>query len=62
MSVKNNPFILEPGTKRPHSFAQNVRNNEAVAKKAGRTMSSKTKHLRKYSKASISVDNKNTDQ
>lgn len=34
-------------TKRVHEFATNVMNNEAVAKKSGRTMSTKTRHRRK---------------
>ena len=59
MSVKNNPFIVEPATKRPHSFAQNVCDNVAVAKKAGRTMSSKTKHLQQRCKPPADGDNKN---
>ena len=45
MRVKNNPFDKEVSTKRKHEFSSNVRENVAVSKKAGRTMTSKTKHL-----------------
>ena len=46
MIKKKNPFNqTEVQKKRPHMFSQNVRANERVSKKAGRTMSSKTKHL-----------------
>ena len=41
---KNNPFVLKAGkAKRLHRFAHNVRQNECVAKKAGRTMHTKTR-------------------
>ena len=44
--MKKNPFIqTDPSVKRAHSFSLNVSNNEAVSKKAGRTMTSKTKIL-----------------
>ena len=47
MVVKNNPFDnLQVQTRRAHKFALNVERNEAVAKKAGRSMASKTKHHR----------------
>ena len=40
--VRSNPFSKSFGkTKRLHQFAENVRRNEPVAKKAGRTMTSK---------------------
>lgn len=46
MRVKNNPFEFNiVNTKRVHKFSENVRKNEAVPKKAGRSMSSRTKHL-----------------
>ena len=42
--VRNNPFALKVGqTKRKHKFAENVRRNEPVAKKAGRTMATRTR-------------------
>ena len=42
--LKKNPFELKAGKgKRTHTFAQNVRNNETVAKKAGRTMGTRTR-------------------
>ena len=42
---KNNPFMNNDAqTKRLHHFSKNVEKNEAMAKKAGRTMASKTKH------------------
>ena len=45
-SVKKNPFTgLNPTRKRGQEFAQNVVDNVAVPKKAGRTMASKTKFL-----------------
>ena len=47
MNVKNNPFEVEVSKKRLHKFSLNVENNEAISKKAGRTMCSKTKHLTK---------------
>ena len=47
MQVKKNPFNVEPSKNRPHKFSQNVKKGEAVSKKAGRSMSSKTKHLSK---------------
>ena len=51
--AKNNPFInVEAQTKRDHHFSQNVENNEAVAKKSGRTMASKKKHHTKSGKYS----------
>lgn len=51
MSVKKNPFSKgEPQTKRPHNFAVNVSKNQAVSKKAGRTMASKTKFLAKQNR------------
>ena len=51
--TKNNPFInMEAQTKRDHHFAKNVENNEAVAKKSGRTMASKTRHHTKSGKYS----------
>lgn len=41
---KSNPFLLKPGrAKRLHQFAHNVRQNEQVSKKAGRTMSTRTR-------------------
>ena len=45
MTARKNPlndFVVS--RKRVHHFAENTRNNEAVAKKASRTMSSRTKH------------------
>ena len=46
MAVKKNPFLKgEPQKKRHHDFSLNVLKNEAVSKKAGRTMASKTKFL-----------------
>ncbi|XP_057311257.1 uncharacterized protein LOC130649070 [Hydractinia symbiolongicarpus] len=45
MTKRKNPFNVEPSLKRGHSFTKNVSNNEPVAKKAGRTMGSKTKFL-----------------
>ena len=53
MNVKNNPFDKEVSKKRMHKFSLNVASNEAVSKKAGRTMVSKTKHLCKKSKQEI---------
>ena len=45
-SVKKNPFVgLKPQRKREHDFSKNVSDNVPVSKKAGRTMSSKTKFL-----------------
>jgi hypothetical protein len=42
--VRNNPFEKQAGrAKRAHNFAQNVRQNEPVAKKAGRHMATKTR-------------------
>ena len=41
---KNNPFSLKPSRgKRLHQFAHNVRQNQPVSKKAGRTMATKTR-------------------
>ena len=46
MMKHKNPFTEKtPSLKRTHSFSKNVENNEAVSKKAGRTMASKTKFL-----------------
>lgn len=43
-TVRNNPFTLVAGKpKRSHKFAENVRRNEPVAKKAGRSMATKTR-------------------
>ncbi len=43
-NCKNNPFQKEAGKpKRLHQFAENVRRNEPVAKKSGRTMATKTR-------------------
>lgn len=43
-SVRNNPFTLVAGKpRRSHKFADNVRRNETVAKKAGRSMATKTR-------------------
>ena len=43
-TVRNNPFEKQAGrAKRAHKFAENVRQNEPVAKKAGRNMASKTR-------------------
>ena len=53
MVVKNNPFVKVSSTKRLHKFSANVLNNEAVSKKAGRTMTSKTKHLSKIETSSL---------
>ena len=51
MTKRKNPFDrTEASVKRAHSFSKNVRNNEAVSKKAGRTMASKTKFLRQHAK------------
>ena len=47
MKVKCNPFDKNVSTKRLHKFSSNVVNNEAAAKKAGRSMASKTKHISK---------------
>ena len=38
MKVKCNPFDKNVSTKRLHKFSSNVVNNEAVAKKAGRSI------------------------
>ena len=41
---KNNPFQPKAGNpKRAHKFAENVRKNQPVSKKAGRTMTTKTR-------------------
>ena len=41
---KNNLFSLKPSRgKRLHQFAHNVRQNQPVSKKAGRTMATKTR-------------------
>ena len=41
--VRNNPFELKVGqTKHKRKFAENVRRNEPIAKKAGRTMATRT--------------------
>ncbi|CAB4034165.1 Hypothetical predicted protein [Paramuricea clavata] len=41
---KKNPFLLKAGkAKRLHQFAHNVRQNQPVSKKAGRSMSTKTR-------------------
>ena len=53
MVVKNNPFVKVSSTKRLHKISANVLNNEAVSKKAGRTMTSKTKHLSKIETSSL---------
>lgn len=45
MRVINNPFTKVASKKRPHQFSLNVVNKQAVCKKAGRSMASKTKHL-----------------
>ena len=43
-TARNNPFRPVAGkTKRSHQFAENVRRNEKVAKKAGRSKSTKTR-------------------
>jgi hypothetical protein len=43
-NCKNNPFQKEAGKrKRLHQFGENVRRNEPVAKKSGRTMATKTR-------------------
>ena len=43
-NCKNNPFQKEAGKlKRLHQFAENVRRNEPVAKKSGRTIATKTR-------------------
>ena len=43
-TLKNNPFKPVAGkAKRVHMFAENVRRNEPVAKKAGRSMATKTR-------------------
>ena len=47
MDVKYNPFVVDSAKKRVHRLATNIANNETVAKKAGRTMASKTKLLAK---------------
>ena len=50
MIKRSNPFQKpEPNVMRPHSFSANVSSNEAVPKKAGRTMTSRTKFLSKKS-------------
>ena len=49
MKVKSNPFDKEVSKKRLHKFSSNVVSNEAVSKKAGRSMASKTKHIGKSS-------------
>ena len=49
MKVKSNPFDKEVSKKRLHKFSSNVVSNKAVAKKAGRSMASKTKHIGKSS-------------
>ena len=42
--VKSNTFRKKPErAKRPHHFAENVRHNEPMSKKAGRTMATKTR-------------------
>ena len=44
MRKRVNPFQIDAvSTKRPHSFSDNVKSNVALPKKAGRTMSSRTK-------------------
>ena len=48
-----NPFDKEVSKKRMHKFSLNVASNEAVSKKAGRTMASKTKYLSKNKKIAI---------
>lgn len=53
MTKRKDPFNrTETSVKRPHSFANNIQQNEAVSKKAGRTMSSKTKFFNKKYKGS----------
>lgn len=43
-TAKNNPFQPVAGSaKRAHRFAENVRRNQQVAKKAGRSMATKTR-------------------
>ena len=43
-TAKNNPFQkVSAKTKREHRFAENVRRNDQVAKKAGRSMATKTR-------------------
>ena len=42
---KNNPFKSKG--RRQHNFARNVEENVAVAKKAGRTMGTRTKQINK---------------
>ena len=45
MTLKKNPFDLKTSVKRKHSLSAIVENNQPVAKKAGRHMSSKTRHF-----------------
>ena len=48
-TLKNNPFKPVAGkAKRVHMFAEYVRRNEPVAKKAGRSMATKTRVYEKY--------------
>ena len=53
MTERKNPFDHpEPNVKRPYSFSSNVQQNQAVSKKAGRTMASKTKFVARSSSTS----------
>ena len=56
MRKKNNPFEIKirAAAKRPHNLSLNVEKTQPVPKKAGRSMSSKTKALAKRSKTKIS--------
>ena len=61
MRKRKNPFELQqPSVKRAHSFSHNVKNNEAASKKAGRTMTSKTKLISSCSKDSATKVEKTT--
>ena len=48
--VRRNPFLKVAGQrKRVHKFSENVQRNEPVAKKAGRSMATKTRCYEKSS-------------
>ena len=49
LNKRKNPFEIEASTKRRHKFSENVSSNEAVSKKAGRSMCSKTRIINSMS-------------
>ena len=56
MNVRKNPFLVEVSRKRVHDFATNVKDNVTVSKKAGRSMSSRTKHHQKVEAANVKMN------